>query len=54
MKLDKPQSWTGWGGEKKKKIPSLPCQELNPSCPAHSLVSVLTKINGKDMYKNWG
>jgi hypothetical protein len=30
---------------KRKKFLPCPCWELNPSCPAHSLVTILTEIH---------
>jgi len=44
-RLGGPQSWSGWGG-KEKKSQHFPYQELNPSHPACSLVS-MDSLNGE-------
>jgi hypothetical protein len=36
-------------GEEKKKSYNFPCQESNTSCPAHSLVTILTELP----WKHW-
>jgi hypothetical protein len=41
-KLGEPQSQFGCGGEEKNPCP---CQELNLSCPACSLVAILTELS---------
>jgi hypothetical protein len=42
-----PKSWSGHGCEEKN---SQPCQELNPDCPAHSLVAIPAELSWLPAY----
>jgi len=42
-RLGGPESWSGHGAKRKKSLPCL-CQELNPSHPTYSVVTILNEL----------